>query len=627
MNRNLNVYLLDNQNNIIVEQIIEKPLTYEDLLNSIREKIIEMPESFKIFYHNNDNNIKFIENNDDYKLIYDLIFIVDSNNNNLVFDQSFYPMIYDQLSESKQEIYDNKYNCFICKTHINNQNPYFCYICQNIYHTHCLRDWENQRNDQNSTLNCPNCRNELPLRYWRPKLNFEENKKNDEKLLSEINRLSNNNNIINNINSNNNDNIQIINKEKKIEELKKEIKILQKTNKMNQNLTLIRNKKILMNIYEIEKIIRMPINYNLRNIINSNQIPISNSYNINNLIIQEFKEIKKYLKEKNENNNRIQNFQFTQIFKNEINLEYNVKDENDENNLFGEIFRENNYNNIEFYINGEKYSLRDNLQLLKGIYKVKLITKKALTNLKGMFHNCEILSIYDELKYLDTREVTDFSDMFNNCSSISNIKPLENWDVSKGIKFSNMFNKCQNLSDISPLGNWNVSNGEDFSNMFSGCAKIYNIKPLENWNLLNCCNLSSIFSCCESLKDITPLQNWNVSNVIIFHGVFEGCKGLSNIEPLRYWNVSGGINFSCMFQECSLLYDLKPISDWNVSNSLTFSNMFKNCRSLSNKKPIEKWNFSKSYDFVGMFSGCSPNLNINSLNNMREDNAIHTTGE
>ena len=39
------------------------------------------------------------------------------------------------------------------------------------------------------------------------------------------------------------------------------------------------------------------------------------------------------------------------------------------------------------------------LQLYKGLYKVKIIIKNTLTNLKGMFHNCDILSNYDELKY------------------------------------------------------------------------------------------------------------------------------------------------------------------------------------------------------------------------------------
>lgn len=196
MNGNLRVYFLDNQNNnIFDEQTIVKPLTYEDLLDSIRESIIEVPDSFKIFYYTNNNNLKIIQNNDDYKLINDLIFIVDSNNDNLVENQSF-EMIYNQLSESKRDIYDTKYNCKICESLINNEIPYFCYSCQNIFHIDCLKHWENQRNAQNLMLNCPFCKKELPLRDWKRKLYFEENKKNDEKLLRELNQFNNNSNNI-----------------------------------------------------------------------------------------------------------------------------------------------------------------------------------------------------------------------------------------------------------------------------------------------------------------------------------------------------------------------------------------------------------------------------------------------
>ena len=174
MNRNLRIYLLDNQNYFIDEQIIEKPETYEDLLNLIKETI---PESFKMFYHDINNNIKFIHNDDDYKLINDIIFIVDSNNNNLNYEPSFYSVIYEQLSESKQEIFDNKYNCIICLSHINNENPYFCYSCQNVFHIKCLESEEKNKNEQNQILKCPTCRNELPLKDWKKNVHFEENKK------------------------------------------------------------------------------------------------------------------------------------------------------------------------------------------------------------------------------------------------------------------------------------------------------------------------------------------------------------------------------------------------------------------------------------------------------------------
>ena len=49
-------------------------------------------------------------------------------------------MNYNKLSESKQDILDEKYNCYICNSNIKNENPYFCYICQKIFHEKCLKD-------------------------------------------------------------------------------------------------------------------------------------------------------------------------------------------------------------------------------------------------------------------------------------------------------------------------------------------------------------------------------------------------------------------------------------------------------------------------------------------------------
>ena len=49
-----------------------------------------------------------------------------------------------------------------------------------IYHITCLKEWEKKRNEQNQILNCPNCNNVLPLEDWKKKLDFEENKKNNE---------------------------------------------------------------------------------------------------------------------------------------------------------------------------------------------------------------------------------------------------------------------------------------------------------------------------------------------------------------------------------------------------------------------------------------------------------------
>ena len=171
---------------------------------------------------------------------------------------------------------------------------------------------------------------------------------------------------------------------------------------------------------------------------------------------------------------------------NEINLIYFAKFK-EEYNIFGEQFVENNKDNIELIINGEKSKLINNYKLKKGNNIIKMVIKKnnKLINLSNMFNWCESLKDIRGLKNLDVKFAKDLSYMFYGCSSLSDIKPLENWNVSNCNDFSGMFCGCSNLVDIKPLENWNVSNGNYFSYMFSGCSSLSDIKPLQNWNVKN----------------------------------------------------------------------------------------------------------------------------------------------
>jgi len=197
-------------------------------------------------------------------------------------------------------------------------------------------------------------------------------------------------------------------------------------------------------------------------------------------------------------------------YKNEINIEYITEEENIEN-IFGEEFVENNKNNIELEINGEKSKLVKEYKLIKGVNNIKMIIKNKLTNLEDMFFGCESLKDINELKYLDTKDINNFSRMFCGCLLLSDIKPLQNWNVSNGKDFYGMFEGCSSLSDIKPLQNWNVSNGNNFNFMFMKCSSLSDIKPLQNWNVSNANNFIGMFSECSLLLDIKPLQNWNIS--------------------------------------------------------------------------------------------------------------------
>ena len=303
-------------------------------------------------------------------------------------------------------------------------------------------------------------------------------------------------------------------------------------------------------------------------------------------------------------------------YKNEINLKYITKEEK-EDNIFGAKFVENNINNIELEINGERCKLRGRYNLIKGVNNIKMIIKNKVSNLEDMFNSCESLKDINDLKYLDTKDINNFSGMFCGCLSLSDIKPLQNWNVSNGNEFSDMFSRCSSLSDIKPLQNWNVSNGNNFSHMFRGCSSLSDIKPLENWNVSNGNNFTAMFCRCSSLSDIKPLQNWNASNGKDFSCMFLGCSSLSDIYPLENWISSNGNNFTAMFFGCVSLSDIKPLENWNVSNGNNFSGMFCGCESLSDIKPLQNWNVSNGNYFSDMLLKCSQLLDIKPLQNWK----------
>jgi len=263
----------------------------------------------------------------------------------------------------------------------------------------------------------------------------------------------------------------------------------------------------------------------------------------------------------------IDEFNNYNINKKEINLIYKTDKEGEED-IFGKKFVENNKNNIELIINGNRNDLISECKLKKGENNIKMIIKNKITNLEYMFEYCKSLNNIEELKYLDTKDINNFSYMFFGCSSLSDIKGLENWDVSNGKDFSNMFRGCSSLSDIKGLENWNMSNGRNLGAMFCGCSSLSDIKGLENWNVSNVNNFSYMFCGCSLLSDIKGLENWNVSNGNNFSYIFFECSSLSDIKGLENWNVSNGNNFSNIFLRCSSLSDINILQSWNLPYKL-----------------------------------------------------------
>ena len=138
MSSKISIFLLDKSKNIIEDITIPKPKSYEDLIKSIKKNIKKLYTKFTIFYKTmNDKEIK-IDNNEIYKTTQDIIFIKEKENpddENL----TMFSYNYNKLPESKQEILDEKFNCYICSINIKNENPFFVMNVKKIFMKNVLK--------------------------------------------------------------------------------------------------------------------------------------------------------------------------------------------------------------------------------------------------------------------------------------------------------------------------------------------------------------------------------------------------------------------------------------------------------------------------------------------------------
>ena len=387
----MNIFIFDNLDNEIDEIVINKPKTYQELLKFLSNK----NKLYEIFIYDNNNKI-IINNEEKYKIIKDILFIKEIDNLN----KSIFSINYKKLSESRQEILDEKFNCNICSIIIKNEKPYLCYKCQKIFHEKCLKEWDNKCKLQTKVFECPaGCKNETPLEQWNKKLDYEDNKIDDANLLNKINEYKLNNKMNNNIN---------VIKDKKIKKYENYI-----------NNTLIIFKNILNKLNIIHHTMKMKNNNKLNEIINNDKLDIENINDISNIINKELiniheniklfhnNEIKIKLNENIHNNNEIEiKLNEKDEYKNEIKLYY-VKNIFNKN-IFGKEFVKNNKDNIELLINNEKNKLVDQYDLNEGENVITLLIKNKLTNLSYMFYRCESLKDIKELEYLNVEGVKNF---------------------------------------------------------------------------------------------------------------------------------------------------------------------------------------------------------------------------
>ena len=294
----LDLLLFDKTNNLIEEIRIKRPKTYYKLLDVMKINMKNLPNNFNIFYQK-DNEKIIINNNQQYKLTKDILLIYEVDDNS---DKSMFSIMYDNLPESKQEILDDKFSCNICEEKIKdikNDKPLICYQCQKIYHKKCLEKWDNQCKLQKINFKCPKCKYELPLKHWKEKVNYEDERNNEVYIMNQLNKY------------NFNEDTKIINKYYNLKKKYKEF--IENTSKILNNI-----------LNKINKIIYFINNNN--KIKNYDNIGINNPNEISNIIFENIAIIDNFVQH-----------QINNDFKKEkinINNEMKIKSERNKNNLF-----------------------------------------------------------------------------------------------------------------------------------------------------------------------------------------------------------------------------------------------------------------------------------------------------
>lgn len=222
--------------------------------------------------------------------------------------------------------------------------------------------------------------------------------------------------------------------------------------------------------------------------------------------------------------------------------------------------------------------IKDNPNLFKGydhlIRVFKFPSSTNITNMKGMFYNCDALYQIDGISDWDVSKVTNMAAMFWDCNSLLNLD-ISNWDTSNVTDMTQMFNNCSNLLELK-IGDWNVSKVTSMNGMFTHCELI-DTMDLKNWNTSNVTNMYGMFKECINLKSLN-VSNWKTSKVTNMNSMFYNCYNLKSLN-LSSFDTSNVTGINAMFYECRRLVNL-DLSNWDLSKVEAKGLVFYHCKFL-----------------------------------------------
>ena len=107
---------------------------------------------------------------------------------------------------------------------------------------------------------------------------------------------------------------------------------------------------------------------------------------------------------------------------------------------------------------------------------------------------------YIDISDWDVSNVTDMFGMFYQCNELKSAGDISDWDVSSVTDMSYMFASCSNLNQ--DISNWDVSGVKDMSFMFDFCESFN--QDISEWNVSNVTDKAGMFHCCSIKREYKP---------------------------------------------------------------------------------------------------------------------------
>ena len=392
--------------------------------------------------------------------------------------------------------------CLGCKMNL-------CPLCKSVHdNNHSIINYDNKeyichKHNESFVKYCKNCKENLCFSC------IKKHKKHDllayENELVDINILRKNMNLFEKVINQFKNNLEEI--MKKFKKIMDNMDIFYKINNdilTNYEKCKNRNYMSLLNLNTINESIKSEISKIIDN--------YSYGYNLNGLLY-----LYSEMTSKNE----------------EIQLKYIIKKDNKEKvRIFGQRFVNNNIQKCKVLIDdgyNEEYDLRDFLEDIDimGFYKdkyeinIKLKGINNITDMSGLFQNCDMFQQFPDISKWDISNVNNLSWMFYGCKSIAAVPDISSWKTWKVANFGWMFYSCESMIILPDISNWITSNAIYMSFMFHGCKSLFSLPDISNWDTSNVIDISHMFNHCKKLTSIPDINKWDISNVSNLTWIFD----------------------------------------------------------------------------------------------------------